>query len=104
MLRRTLISLLAALVAAPVALLASPPRAHATSPGGNGKIAFSSNLDGRSEVYTVNADGSGVTQATDFQDGRGPSWSPDGSSLAFAGGPDPSGIYTTNAFSHAAPQ
>src|SRR5438270_9603348 len=92
MLRRTLIALLAALIAAPVASLASPPRAHATSPGGNGKIAFTSNLDGRTEVYTVNTDGSGVTELTDSAGAGDPSWSPDGIALAFAGGPDPAGI------------
>jgi Tol biopolymer transport system component len=96
MFRRSTLALLAALVAAPIALVA-PQRAQATVPGSNGKIAFTSTLDGRTEVYTANADGSGVTELTDSAGADSPSWSPDGSSLAYAGGPDPAGIYTVSA-------
>src|SRR5437868_6948250 len=97
MLRRSAVALLAGLIALPFVALAPTPRAGATVAGANGKIAFTSNVDGRTEVYTANADGTGVTELTDSPDARGPSWSPDGSSLAFAGGPDPSGIYTMTA-------
>jgi Tol biopolymer transport system component len=53
------------------------------SPNGQ-KIAFASDRDGDSEVYLVNADGSGLVQLTENSgyDGR-PRWSPDGSQLAF---------------------
>src|SRR5205814_9715327 len=93
MFRRTAVALLAALVIAPIAVLAAPQRAHATVPGVNGKIAFTSDLDGRTEVYAVQPDGSGVIELSDAPAAADPSWSPDGSSIAFAGGPDP-GIYT----------
>src|SRR5437868_3186771 len=97
MLRRTATALLTALIAAPIGSLALPQRAHATVPGLDGKIAFTSNLDGRTEVYTVNTDGTGVTELTDSAGAADPSWSPDGTSLAFGGGPDPAGIYTMTA-------
>src|ERR1044071_4910158 len=93
MLRRTVVALLAGLIALPVVALVSAPKAHATSPGGNGKIAFTSNLAGRTEVYTANTDGTGVTELTDSAGAADPSWSPDGSSLAYGGGPDPAGGY-----------
>jgi Tol biopolymer transport system component len=70
------------------AAMATP--AHAAFPGANGKIAFSSNRDGDFEIYSMNADGSGVTQltnnsASDFQ----PAWSPDGTKIAFTSNRDP---------------
>jgi Tol biopolymer transport system component len=53
------------------------------SPDGS-KIAFSSDRDGDSEVYVINADGTGLVQLTDNKgyDGR-PRWSPDGRQIAF---------------------
>jgi Tol biopolymer transport system component len=53
------------------------------SPDGQ-KIAFASDRDGDSEVYVMNANGSGLVQLTknNGYDGR-PRWSPDGSQLAF---------------------
>src|SRR4051812_27414878 len=97
MFRRTAVALLAALIGTSFLSVASPQRAHATVPGLNGNIAFTSDVDGRTEIYTVNADGTGVTQVTDFQAAADSSWSPDGTSLSFAGGPDPAGIYTVSA-------
>ncbi|MCA1637998.1 MAG: FG-GAP-like repeat-containing protein [Acidobacteria bacterium] len=50
----------------------------------NGKIAFTSDRDGNSEIYLMNADGSGQVRLTnnsvrdDF-----PTWSPDGRTIAF---------------------
>ena len=50
----------------------------------NGKIAFTSDRDGNSEIYLMNADGSGQTRLTNnsFSDDF-PTWSPDGRTIAF---------------------
>jgi RHS repeat-associated protein len=47
------------------------------------RIAFSSNSTGRLEIWTINSDGSSLTQAT-TNGGNFPSWSPDASRIAFA--------------------
>ena len=61
-------------------------RNPAWSPDGS-RIAFSSNRDGDSEIYVMNADGSGVTPLTDNSDqDYSPAWSPDGSRIAFVAG------------------
>jgi Tol biopolymer transport system component len=57
-----------------------------TVPSG-GRIAFTSNRDGSYEIYVMNADGSGQTRLTsdtahDYN--TQPSWSPDGSRIAFS--------------------
>jgi Tol biopolymer transport system component len=69
------------------------------SPDGT-KIAFTSDRAGNFEVYTMNADGSGVTRLTnspstyDWQ----PSWSPDGTEIAFTrDGAGEQAIYTVPA-------
>jgi Tol biopolymer transport system component len=58
--------------------------AFATFPGTNGKIAFTSNRDGNFEIYVMNADGSNQQRIT-FDSSResDPSWSPDGTKIAF---------------------
>src|SRR5438477_9989397 len=58
---RVLIGAIAVFLAA-VAL--GTPAAHATFPGGNGKIAFSSNRSGNVEIYVMRHDGSGVRRLT----------------------------------------
>ena len=71
---------LAALVSVGVIAFASPA-AHAAFPGANGKIAFA----GAGEnVFSMNADGSDVTQLTTalFPD-HSPRWSPDGKKILF---------------------
>jgi len=76
------------------------------SPDGT-KIAFASTRDGNSEIYIMNADGSDQTRltfvlpsvpsATDGQD-LWPSWSPDGTKIAFASTRDDNDeIYIMNA-------
>ena len=70
----------------------------AWSPDGR-RIAFASDRDGNTEVYVMNADGSGVTRLTvnDAVDSS-PSWSPDGRRIAFVSTRDGNWeIYVMNA-------
>jgi TolB protein len=56
--------------------------ASASFPGANGKIAFDSRGGALPPgIYTMNRDGSEITQLT--SDGEFPQWSPDGSSIVF---------------------
>ena len=49
-----------------------------------GKIAFTSNRDGLTELYVMNADGSSVRRLTDHIGFNGrPAWSPDSSRIVF---------------------
>jgi Tol biopolymer transport system component len=54
------------------------------SPDGT-RLAFSSNRDGNWEIYTMNADGTGITRLTTNRsaDDAAPAWSPDGTRIAF---------------------
>jgi len=71
-----------------VLALALAPAAHAAFPGQNGKIAFTSDRDlggvGR-QIFVMSPNGSGITQLTSsVGDKSHPSWSPDGTKIAFA--------------------
>jgi Tol biopolymer transport system component len=81
-------------------LLANQFSAFATFPGEDGKIAFSSDRDGNTEIYVMNAqDGSNQTRLTDnAASDEFPSWSPDGTKLAFTSDRDGNTeIYVMNA-------
>ncbi len=74
-------------VLALVAVAVWPGRAHATLPGPNGKIAFSSDRNGTKDIWVMNPDGSGQALvrsdgADDFYEPY-PAWSPGGRDIAF---------------------
>lgn len=50
---------------------------------GNGKIAFVSNREKGERIYTMNPDGSGLTQLTGGPHQLQPAWSPDGTKIAY---------------------
>jgi Tol biopolymer transport system component len=80
--------ILALTAAAPVmgAFLAAAP-VHATFPGANGRIAFSTDIGPNPQIFTVNPNGTGETQITNASQGHAfaPEWSPDGTKIAFEG-------------------
>ena len=85
---RQILILLGFLTVLTVALTAGaliwPQPAEAAFPGANGKIAFTSNRDGDTEIFVMNPDGTGVTQLTsNTAADSDPNWSPDGSKIAF---------------------
>jgi len=50
---------------------------------GNGRIAFVSNRENVERIYTMNPDGSGLTKLTKGPHQLQPSWSPDGTKIAY---------------------
>lgn len=70
---------------APAQAASASATASAVLPGStNGVIAFSDDRDGNREIYTVHADGSGLTRLTnDPAPDLQPRWSPDGSQIAY---------------------
>ena len=81
--RAPLVVSLTALAAA-VSAVALP--AGATPPGTNGKLVFERGTRDGSDMFTIGADGSGLTRLTRLRGEEGDaSWSPDGSKVAFVG-------------------
>jgi Tol biopolymer transport system component len=70
-----------ALVATFLASMAIP--AMATYPGSEGKIAFTRQIDGAINIWTVNPDGTDETQLTTSGGDLSAAWSPDGHRIAF---------------------
>jgi Tol biopolymer transport system component len=91
--KNTLVYLLLALLLCSLAVIL--PAAAAD----NGKIAFTSYRDSNSEIYVMNADGTGQTRLTNNPTSDiEPAWSPDGTKIAFASDRDGEfEIYTMNA-------
>lgn len=75
-----------------------PATAHATFPGQNGKILFTRWVNGKPDLYAINADGSGLAPITNTADAYefDASASPDGKRIAFQryGGTAPAGTLT----------
>ena len=62
----------------------SDPPTPAPAPAANERIVFSSNRDGNSEIYAMNADGTGVSRLTNHSGSDySPAWSPDRQRIAF---------------------
>jgi len=99
MIRRVVVTLLAALLTAPALAQAAAP-ASAMTPGLNGRLVYAASTAGQNpkgEIFTVNPDGSGPVNLTN---GAGsdstPAWSPDGSKIAFLSDRSGSGLYVMN--------
>lgn len=78
------------------AMFTVAPTAHATAPGGVGRIVFDSFRDGNSEIYVLNANNSVTNLTNNSANDNDPSWSPKSKQIVFASKrDDPNGdIYT----------
>jgi TolB protein len=95
LMNRTKIALIAVLA---VGVAAIP--AYGVGSVANGRIAFAANVAGKSQVFTINPDGTGLTQVTNRPTGAGEyglAWTPDGSSLLFVVTGEPDLIYRSAA-------
>ena len=79
-------------------LLALAAPTQAAFPGANGKITFVRVIHNDQDIWSVNPDGSGLTQLThDTTDSNSAAWSPDGLTIAFYSNRSPPGIYLMDA-------
>ncbi len=78
---RAAVACCAGLLAGAAADGAAPERT--SFPGASGKIAFVGSHGRSAQIYVVNPDGSGRASLPGGRGGADPSWSPDGSRLAF---------------------
>ena len=63
---------------------ATPTATPTPQPFQRGRITFASNRDGNSDIYVINADGTGLRRLTDHPEwDQSPAWSPDGQRIAF---------------------
>jgi Tol biopolymer transport system component len=74
------------LIAPAAAVTGIPLQAGATPPGNNGKLLIERETRNGTDMFTIGADGSGLTRLTRRRGEEGDaSWSPDGSKVAFVG-------------------
>ena len=69
-------------------VLTAAPTAQATYDGTPGRVFFTSNRDGGSDIWSMNADGSRPFRLTSSGDNLSPALSPDGTRVAFTSGRD----------------
>ena len=71
-----------------LAVLFTGSPAHAATPGSNGKIIFVANTNGSWQIYTINPDGTNMTQLTHLPatlfEIWVPNFSPDGQHILFS--------------------
>lgn len=84
-------SLFATVLVAALGLLLTSSSAWASFPGKNGRIVFVANPGGSWQLYTIKPDGTDMVQLTNLAstslDAWNPSFSPDGTQIAFNYGP-----------------
>ena len=80
-----------------LALALAPGALAGTFPGRNGRIAYTQTVSGKPQIFTMDANGRGVTQVTREPNGASnPDWSADGRSLAFDVGGTSIGVSDPN--------